>query len=108
MIEDDTRTASPEDAPTPAALEGTVSLADADGEPIRPPEPPPGYELLEEVGRGGMGVIYRARDLALNRTVAVKFLRSKYPATGAEAQRFVQEARITSQLQHPGIPPVHL
>src|SRR5436305_15021776 len=55
-----------------------------------------------------MGVVYRARDLALNRTVAVKFLRSKYPATGAEAQRFVQEARITSQLQHPGIPPVHV
>ena len=68
---------------------------------------PPGYELLEEVGRGGMGVVYRARDLALNRNVAVKFLQSHYPAGSAAARRFVEEAQITGQLQHPGIPPVH-
>jgi WD40 repeat protein/serine/threonine protein kinase len=66
-----------------------------------------GFDLLEEVGRGGMGVVYRARDLALNRTVAVKILQEKYAPDSATATRFVDEARITAQLQHPGIPAVY-
>jgi hypothetical protein len=68
---------------------------------------PPGYELLEEVGRGGMGVVYRGRDVRLNREVAIKFLRADCPADSAARVRFVTEAQITGQLQHPGIPPVH-
>ena len=68
---------------------------------------PPGYELLDEIGRGGMGVVYRARDLALDRDVAVKLLAERYAADSPAAQRFVSEARITGQLQHPGIPAVH-
>ena len=75
--------------------------------PDAAPHAPPGYKLLEEVGRGGMGVVYRARDAALNRSVAVKFLLGRYPADGPTARRFVEEAQITGQLQHPGIPPVH-
>jgi eukaryotic-like serine/threonine-protein kinase len=71
------------------------------------PAGPPGYELLDEVGRGGMGVVYRARDLALGRDVAVKLLAECYPLGSSTAQRFVNEARITGQLQHPGIPAVH-
>src|SRR5262249_46311295 len=71
------------------------------------PAGPPGYELLEEVGRGGMGVVYRARDLALGRDVAVKLLAERYLLDSPAAQRFVNEARITGQLQHPGIPAVH-
>src|SRR5262245_34950267 len=71
------------------------------------PAGPPGYQLLEEVGRGGMGVVYRARDLALGRYVAVKLLADCYPQGSPAAQRFVSEARITGQLQHPGIPAVH-
>jgi serine/threonine protein kinase len=67
----------------------------------------PGYKLLDEVGRGGMGVVYRARDTALVRDVAVKLLRDRYPADSPIARRFTDEARITAQLQHPGIPPVH-
>jgi WD40 repeat protein/serine/threonine protein kinase len=71
------------------------------------PAGPPGYELLDEVGRGGMGVVYRARDVALGRDVAVKLLAQHYPLDSPAAQRFVDEARITGQLQHPGIPAVH-
>src|SRR5262245_36404621 len=67
----------------------------------------PGHELSGEVGRGGMGVVYRARDLALDRDVAVKLLQDGYPADSPIARRFADEARITAQLQHPGIPPVH-
>ncbi len=68
---------------------------------------PAGYELLAEVGRGGMGVVYRARDLALGRDVAVKILQDRYPADGTAARQFVEEAQITGQLTHPGVPPIH-
>src|SRR5215471_15397453 len=68
---------------------------------------PPGYELMDEVGRGGMGVVYRARDTALSRDVAVKLLSDRFPAASPAARRFLSEARITGQLQHPGIPAVH-
>jgi tetratricopeptide (TPR) repeat protein len=71
------------------------------------PTSPPGYELRDEIGRGGMGVVYRARDTALDRDVAVKLLAERYPADSLPAQRFLSEARITGQLQHPGIPAVH-
>src|SRR5438270_12443510 len=71
------------------------------------PAGPPGYELLDEVGRGGMGVVYRACDVALGRDVAVKLLAERYSLDSPAAQRFVNEARITGQLQHPGIPAVH-
>jgi serine/threonine protein kinase len=67
----------------------------------------PGFDLLGEVGRGGMGVVYRARDLALDRDVAVKLLQDRYPVGSPIASRFTDEARITGQLQHPGIPAVY-
>src|SRR5262245_39900648 len=67
----------------------------------------PGYELLGEVGRGGMGVVYQARYLSLDRDVAVKLLQDGYPADSPIAHRIADEARITAQLQHPSIPPVH-
>src|SRR5262245_24583450 len=67
----------------------------------------PGYEPLGEVGRGGMGVVYRARDLSLDRDVAAKLLQDGFPAASPAARRFADEARITGQLQHPGIPAVY-
>lgn len=54
-----------------------------------------------------MGIVYRARDQRLNRDVAVKTLQFKHAPTTLLARRFVEEAQITGQLQHPGIPPVH-
>src|SRR5262245_19855469 len=67
-------------------------------------ESPPGYELHGEIGSGGMGVVYRARDLELARDVAVKVLLPQFAPDSPTARRFVDEARITGRLQHPGIP----
>jgi eukaryotic-like serine/threonine-protein kinase len=65
------------------------------------------YHVLDEVARGGMGAVLRAYDPELDRTLAVKImLRHEPPGSYAE-NRFLEEARITGQLQHPGIPPVH-
>lgn len=72
-----------------------------------PPASPPGYELVDEIGRGGMGIVYRVRDTSLDREVAVKLLSERYAADSLAAQRFLGEARITGQLQHPGIPALH-
>src|SRR5262245_11414317 len=78
------------------------------GTPVPPALPQvPGYELLGEVGRGGMGVVHRARDLSLDRDVAVKLLQDRYPADSPIARRFTDEAKITAQLQHPGVPAVY-
>src|SRR5947209_7346442 len=65
------------------------------------------YVLGAEIARGGMGLIYRATDTVLNREVAVKVLQEKFGAASSAARRFVAEAHITGQLQHPGIPAVH-
>ena len=65
------------------------------------------YELLEEIAHGGMGTVLRANDRTLGREVAIKVLMECYPAGSVIARRFVDEARISGQLQHPGIPPVH-
>jgi tetratricopeptide (TPR) repeat protein len=54
-----------------------------------------------------MGLVFRARDLSLDREVAVKLLIDGYAPNSAAAQRFLEEAQITGQLQHPGIPAVH-
>jgi tRNA A-37 threonylcarbamoyl transferase component Bud32/tetratricopeptide (TPR) repeat protein len=113
------------DSPTatpPLPADGDTALADAMGEHllelagVSDPDPrgddsvpvaPPGYELLGEVGRGGMGVVYRARDASLDRDVAVKVLQYRAAPNSSAARRFLDEARITAQLQHPGIPAVH-
>jgi tetratricopeptide (TPR) repeat protein/tRNA A-37 threonylcarbamoyl transferase component Bud32 len=65
------------------------------------------YELLDEIAHGGMGIIYRANDTVMRREVAVKVLQPRLAPTAAAARRFIAEARIASQLQHPGIPAIH-
>jgi eukaryotic-like serine/threonine-protein kinase len=86
-----------------------------------PPLPPPAcqppaaakgldlrdYELLELLGRGGMGEVYLSRDPGLSRALALKILRPGFQGLREAEHRFTQEARITGALQHPGVVPVH-
>jgi hypothetical protein len=65
------------------------------------------YELLEEVGQGGIGLVFRAQDRLLGREVAVKVLREAYRDDPAARHRFLREAQVASQLQHPAIVPVY-
>ncbi len=65
------------------------------------------YQLLEQLGKGGMALIYQARDLMLERIVAVKLLREDYSRDGPFQERFRQEARAAANLSHPNIVTVH-
>ena len=88
------------DTPAAAATmppDGTVETAVATG------SLPPGYENLGELGRGGMGVVYRARHLKLNRTVALKFLPDRVNKDETAKARFLQEAQAVAALNHPNI-----
>ena len=123
----------PPDLPTPPPLEDTPPRCERGKGHLRAPdpgrttprpsagivtpppigEPPlnsvltlPGYEVGTELARGGMGVVYAAHDLSLDRPVAIKTLLPGLPA-GAAARRFFEEARITARLPHPGVPPVY-
>jgi eukaryotic-like serine/threonine-protein kinase len=85
-------------------------------EPATLPQPapagePPGragrYRIEGEVARGSMGVVYRAADPELGRALAVKVLLPCHAGQPGLEARFLEEARVTAQLQHPGVPPVH-
>src|SRR5574341_2220301 len=65
------------------------------------------YSIERELGRGGMGVVFLAREVRLDRPVAIKLLRPELAADGPPRERFMREARTAAKLSHPNIIPIH-
>ncbi len=65
------------------------------------------YSLQRELGRGGMGVVYLARDVQLDRDVAIKVLPTHLARDATARERFLREARLAAGLSHPHIVPIH-
>ena len=95
------------DANTIQAQTGYSESVKASAPPRTTAHAIPGYEILGELGRGGMGVVYKARQIELNRTVALKMILAGAHAGSQEQVRFLQEAETIARLRHPNIVQVH-
>jgi eukaryotic-like serine/threonine-protein kinase len=65
------------------------------------------FQVVRELGRGGMGIVFLARDIALHRLVAIKVLRHEFTSSDEHRERFRREAQMTARLSHPSIVPVY-
>ncbi len=96
-------------ASTAADAAGTRTLAGAPESPAGPPAPEAfGHYLLgDKLGAGGMGVVYKAVDTRLKRTVALKMIRASRVVSGEAVARFIAEAEAVARLQHPNVVQIH-
>jgi serine/threonine-protein kinase len=98
----------PTTLPVPPGNGGMVPVAPSPlAHSVPKPPLPRRYDLKRLLGQGGMGDVWLGRDLRLRRPVAVKVVQQRWMGSPNVLRRFVEEAQLTSQLQHPGIPPVY-
>ncbi len=93
--------------PDSAAAEGSTTPAADRPASAALPDYAGRYQVLGEIARGGMGAVLRGHDPDLHRPLAIKVLLEHHHGDAALARRFLEEARISGQLQHPGVVPVH-
>jgi serine/threonine protein kinase len=102
------RPSPPSALATPGGRANEVTLLQPAPEPVGTEAPPvPGYQIVAELGRGGMGVVYKAWEIGLNRFVALKMIREGALAGREQQARFRTEAEAMARLQHPNIVPIY-